>query len=90
MEANKIFYNFLNLTYPSLSKRFMKSKDGSKYETYDSIKDIGHKFIYDTTRNIITHLYNEVVYEGCEYGKKLATEIVRVEKTERGFQTIRI
>lgn len=83
MGANKIFYSFLEVVYPQLSKAFRKKGD-DLYETYVSLNKAGHKFIFNLKTSTITHLFYQSTFNGYEYGKKLASEMFKVLETDRG------
>jgi hypothetical protein len=88
MLPNQLFGAYLNAVCPEV-KKSIKKKDATHYETFKPLSS-GHKFIYDIEKEQITHLFYRPTYMGGEYGRELVSEVVKVEKTERGFQTIRI
>ena len=89
MTANQVFYNFLQVAYPEVSKSFRKTKNGI-YETYSSLKKIGHKFIYNPLRQEISHMYYQPIYVGNMYEKKMVIDVVKVIMSGNGFKTIKI
>jgi len=89
MTSNQIFYNFLQVVYPEVSKSFRKTKNGI-YETYSSIKKIGHKFIYNPIRQEISHFYYKPIFVGNMYEKKMVIDVVKVIVSENGFKTIQM
>lgn len=90
MTANRIFYNFLQIAYPSISKSFKKRRNSKIYETFPKLKEIGHKFIYDVNQQLITHLYYKPINLGFGYEKEFVSETVKVHVTDDGFRTVRI
>lgn len=83
MSANRVFYSFLEVVYPQLSKAFRK-KGEDIYETYISLNKAGHKFIFNLKTSTITHLFYQSTFDGYEYGKKLVSEMFKVLETDRG------
>ena len=90
MSSNEVFYNFLKLSMPSFADKFKKAKHIKGYETYVSLKSAKHKFIYDTAKQIITHLFYKTTIKGSEYGVELTAEKVKVILQPKGFRTIKI
>lgn len=89
MTNSQIFFNFLKLTYPSIAKKF-KKRGNETYVTYQNIGDTGHKFIYNTKKQSITHLFYKVIFEANEYRKELVSETVKVLMLKNGFKTVKI
>lgn len=84
MKSNQVFYNFLKLSCPVLSDTFKKKEEGI-YETYLPLNKKGHKFIYDSKQQTITHIFFKTTYNGYEYGKKMVTRVFDVVLTDNGF-----
>lgn len=84
MKSNQVFYNFLKLSCPVLSNTF-KKKGEEIYETYLPLNKQGHKFIYDSKQQTITHIFFQTTYNGYEYGKKMITKVFDITLTDNGF-----
>jgi len=90
MQPNQLFATYLKAVCPEVSNSIKKRNDNNGYETYKPLPKSGHKFIYDTKQEEITHLFYKSTYSSGEYGRELCSEVVKVEKTATGFQTKRI
>lgn len=88
MSPNKIFYCFLEKVAPHMAKSF--KKNDSNYLTYEPLKKAGHKFIYDTTKQIITHMFYKSTFNGYEHGRELVSEYLRVVPSPQGFSITKI
>jgi|LSQX01.3.fsa_nt_gb hypothetical protein len=88
MTPNRIFFNFLNIVSPEQANKFRRWKHGEGYETYQSVFKSGHKFIYDTKRQVIKHIYYVAELVEDRYEKKLITQEVKVIPTKDGFKTV--
>lgn len=84
MNPSQVFYNFLKLSYPAFSKEY-KKKNEEIYETYHPLNKNGHKFIYNSKNQTITHIFLQTTYNGYEYGKKIATKVFDIVLINNGF-----
>jgi len=84
MTQSQIFYNFLKLFHPTLSNAY-KKRGEEIYETYLPLNKKGHKFIYNSKEQTITHIFFKTTFNGYEYGKKIVTKIFDVVLTNDGF-----
>jgi len=77
MSNTQIFCSFLKSKCPSLVGKIKKCPQG--YITVLPLEQAGHRFIYNTKEQTITHIFYRPVFVGTTYEKRISMNVYKID-----------